>query len=423
MLGPKYTRTAGGVTVARRRLRRDLPRGRPRRSSTTSQRAEMHRAADHAGAAAARVRQRRRRARCRSAIGALSIVGTFLVLLRDHAFTDVSVFSLNLTTAHGPRPRDRLQPVHRLALPRGAAQRAASPTIAVVRTVRTAGRTVAFSALTVAASLCRAARVPARVPASRSPTPASPSPRSPALGAVVVLPALLAVLGPRVDALHDPPAALAEPAGRRLLAPHGHARDAPADADRHGGHRCVLLFLGAPFLRMQLGLPDDRVLPADDAGAPGAATCIRSDFTVEGGRRARRSSRPARRRRRRTRPTIDAYATQLVEAAGRVAGSTPPPASTCRRASGSPAAATPRSARGSSRRRRHVAVASCPSVEPLSAAGRAARARRARAARAVRRARRRARRRSSSTRRRRLFAQLPLAPADHRRRSRSCCCS
>src|SRR5262249_1821641 len=87
------------------------------------------------------------------AIGALSVVGTFVVLLTINRFTEVSVFSLNLTTPMGlglgidyslfivSRYREELRAGH-------------EPNIAVERTVATAGRTVAFSALTVAASLC-----------------------------------------------------------------------------------------------------------------------------------------------------------------------------------------------------------------------------------------------------------------------------
>jgi len=87
------------------------------------------------------------------AIGGLSIVGTFFILIVLNHFTDVSVFSLNLTTGMGlglavdyslfvvSRYREELRAGF-------------EPNEAVVRTVRTAGRTVAFSALTVAAGAC-----------------------------------------------------------------------------------------------------------------------------------------------------------------------------------------------------------------------------------------------------------------------------
>src|SRR5919106_1500702 len=86
-------------------------------------------------------------------VGVMSIVGTFFVLRGLAALTDVSIYALNLTTALGlglaidyslfvvSRYREELRAGH-------------APRVAATRTVRTAGRTVAFSALTVAASLC-----------------------------------------------------------------------------------------------------------------------------------------------------------------------------------------------------------------------------------------------------------------------------
>src|SRR3546814_16719421 len=87
------------------------------------------------------------------AIGALSIVGTMAVLRLMAMVTEVSIFSLNLTTAMGlglaiayslfvvSRYREELRAVH-------------EPNVTVQPTVRTAGRPVAFSAVTVATSLC-----------------------------------------------------------------------------------------------------------------------------------------------------------------------------------------------------------------------------------------------------------------------------
>jgi len=53
-------------------------------------------------------------------VGGLSIVLTFLGLRVASEFGSISVFALNLVTGLGPGPGDRLQPVHRLALSRGA---------------------------------------------------------------------------------------------------------------------------------------------------------------------------------------------------------------------------------------------------------------------------------------------------------------
>ena len=107
--------------------------------------------------------------------------------------------------------------------------RAATVEAAVVRTVETAGRTVAFSALTVAVSLARAARLPARTSCGRSPTPASPSSLVAVVGVVVALPALLAVA--RAPGRHAGRSSAGRPAPstrRRLLAPPGRRRDAAA---------------------------------------------------------------------------------------------------------------------------------------------------------------------------------------------------
>ena len=133
------------------------------------------------------------------AIGALSVVGTFLVLqvlVVAHRGVDLRPQPHD---RDGPRPRHRLQPVRRLPLPGGAGRRVrAEP--AVVRTVRTAGRTVAFSALTVAASLCALLVFPLAFLRSFAYAGVAVAVLA-GLCAVVVLPALLAVLGHRVDAL------------------------------------------------------------------------------------------------------------------------------------------------------------------------------------------------------------------------------
>ena len=85
-------------------------------------------------------------------VGGIAIIGTFLALSLINQVTDVSIFALNLTTALGlglgidywlfmvSRFREEL-----------AAGRSSDD--AVVATVETAGRTVAFSAVTVAISL------------------------------------------------------------------------------------------------------------------------------------------------------------------------------------------------------------------------------------------------------------------------------
>ena len=191
------------------------------------------------------------------AIGALSIVGTFVVLKVLTGFTDVSIFALNLTTALGlglaidyslfviSRYREELAGGH-------------DPGAAVVRTVRTAGRTVVFSAATVAASLAALLIFPQAFLRSFAYAGISVVVVA-AVASVVVLPAMLAALGRRVDSLS---------VLRRRAADEGtgfwHAlattvmrRPVPIAT----AVVVVLLLLGSPFLGIRFGLPDDRVLP------------------------------------------------------------------------------------------------------------------------------------------------------------------
>jgi RND superfamily putative drug exporter len=212
------------------------------------------------------------------AVGGLAIIGTLLVLRLLAALTDVSVYALNLTTALGlglaidysmfmvSRYREEL---------RGGLE----PAEALVATMRTAGRTVLFSAATVAVALLALLVFPLYFLRSFGYAGIAVVALA-ALGAVVVLPALLAVLGRRINSLRLP-------LGRRRP---------PAEVGTGAWHRiamavmrrpvpialavvAILLVLGAPFLGVRFGLPDDRVLPAS-ATSRQVADAIRSDFTA-----------------------------------------------------------------------------------------------------------------------------------------------
>src|SRR5574341_623035 len=216
------------------------------------------------------------------AVGGFAIVGTLLVLRLLAGLTDVSVYALNLTTALGlglaidysmfivSRYREQLR----------AGQ---EPAEALVTTMRTAGRTVLFSAATVAVALVALLVFPLYFLRSFGYAGIAVVALA-AVGALVVLPALLAVLGRRIDSLRLP-------FGRR-------ARPAAADPGAGTGawHRiatavmrrpvpiatavvAVLLVLGAPFLGARFGLPDDRVLPAS-ATSRQVSDAIRGDFTA-----------------------------------------------------------------------------------------------------------------------------------------------
>lgn len=209
-------------------------------------------------------------------IGALSVVGTFLVLFVINEFTEVSVFALNLTTAMGlglaidyslfivSRYREELQDHE--------------PAVAVRRTVLTAGRTVLFSALTVAASLCALLVFDIAFLKSFAYAGLAVSALA-GIYAVVVLPAMLAALGHRVDAL---------PILRRPAVPEtgtGFWHRMATTVMRRPlpiivAVTALLLLLGAPALGMRLGFPDDRVLPPGKASRD-VQDVIRAEFGSE----------------------------------------------------------------------------------------------------------------------------------------------
>ncbi len=209
-------------------------------------------------------------------IGGVTVIGTFLVLTVINGFTDVSIFALNLTTAMGlglaidyalfivSRYREELD--------------AGWPVPdAIVRSVRTAGRTVVFSAATVAISL--ASLLVFRQAFLRSFAYAGIAVAAiAAIASVVILPAVLALLGTRINSLRI---------GRRRRNTSTAAetgfwhRSAMAVMRRPGQIAAVgiaaLLLLGVPFLHINLGLSDHRVLPTT-ASARGALDRISADF-------------------------------------------------------------------------------------------------------------------------------------------------
>jgi RND superfamily putative drug exporter len=208
------------------------------------------------------------------AIGALSVVGTLAVLQLINMVTEVSIFSLNLTTAMGlglaidyslfvvSRFREELHAGH-------------EPHDAVRRTVQTAGRTVAFSAVTVAASLCALLVFPLAFLRSFAYAGVAVAFLAGAFS-VVVLPAILAALGPNVDKLTIFKRSTQEHREGfwHRMAIFVMRRPIPVAA----GAIAVLLFLGAPFLNIDLSLPDDRVLP-ESAPSRQAADVLREEFS------------------------------------------------------------------------------------------------------------------------------------------------
>jgi uncharacterized membrane protein YdfJ with MMPL/SSD domain len=194
------------------------------------------------------------------AIGGVAILGAFTALRVLTLTTDVSTFAVNIVTMLGlglaidyalfivTRYREELG-------------RSGSEREALARTMATAGRTVAFSGLTVAIALGGLLFFPQMFLRSMG-LGGMAVVLVDMLAALTVLPALLALLGPRVDALRI-----------------GRARSgARARGDRGAWFRlarsvmrrpvayavaCVvlLLALGAPFLGIRFGGVDERSLP------------------------------------------------------------------------------------------------------------------------------------------------------------------
>ncbi|WP_329178827.1 MMPL family transporter [Streptomyces sp. NBC_01477] len=200
-------------------------------------------------------------------IGIIAILGTSAVLRGITGFTDVSVFAENLTTALGLG----LAIDYALFIVRRFREELAAgavPRQAVATTLRTAGRTVLFSALTVAAALSAMLVFPQYF--LRSFAYAGVAVVLLAAGAaLIVLPAALVLLGDRVNAL-DLRSLLrrqSRSAGRPAVEPGARyaalarlvMRRAPAFAV---GAVAALLLLGLPFLQVQFGMADDRQLPA-----------------------------------------------------------------------------------------------------------------------------------------------------------------
>src|ERR687888_508032 len=132
-------------------------------------------------------------------LGGLAILVTFFALRIVASFTDLSVFALNLVTGLGLG----LAIDYSLFMVSRYREEAAIDGFgvdALRRTLATAGRTVAFSSVTVAAAVATLILFPQRFLYSMGLAGAVVALVAASL-ALVVLPALLALLGPRVNAL------------------------------------------------------------------------------------------------------------------------------------------------------------------------------------------------------------------------------
>jgi RND superfamily putative drug exporter len=223
------------------------------------------------------------------AVGAFAILGSMAVLRAVTFATDVSIFALNLTVAMGlalaidytlliiSRYRDELA-------------EGADRNHALVRTMVTAGRTVLFSALTVALSMVAMVLFPMYFLKSFAYAGIAVVTFA-AIAAIVVAPAAIVLLGDRLDSLDV-----------RRLARRALGRPEPVRkpveqtfwyrSTKYVMRRAIpvslaiialLLVLGAPFLGAKWGFPDDRVLPQSQT-ARQVGDELRTNFAVDSAR-------------------------------------------------------------------------------------------------------------------------------------------
>ncbi|CQD19585.1 mmpL protein [Mycobacterium lentiflavum] len=201
------------------------------------------------------------------ALGALAVVGSMTVLRLVTFTTEVSIFALNLSTALGlalaidytllivSRYRDELA-------------EGGDRDEALIRTMATSGRTVLFSAVTVALSMSATALFPMYFLKSFAYAGVA-TVAFVATASIVITPAAIVLLGPRLDSLD------VRRLVRRML-----GRPEPVHkpvellfwywSSKFVMRRwlpvglvvvALLLLLGLPFLSVKWGFPDDRVLP------------------------------------------------------------------------------------------------------------------------------------------------------------------
>ncbi|STZ24018.1 putative RND superfamily drug exporter [Mycolicibacterium aichiense] len=201
------------------------------------------------------------------AVGAVAIFGAMAVLHAITFVTDVSIFALNLAVALGlalaidytllllSRFRDELAA-------------GADRDRALIRTMTSAGRTVLFSAMTVALSMSAMVLFPIYTLKSFGYAGVAVVAFA-SLAAVFVTPAAIVVLGDRLDSLNlrrwlrRPVAAVrpVEEGAWYRVAMFSMRRAVPVGV----AIVALLILLGAPFLGVKWGVPDDRVLPTSSS--------------------------------------------------------------------------------------------------------------------------------------------------------------
>jgi RND superfamily putative drug exporter len=218
-------------------------------------------------------------------VGVFAILGAMAVLRLVSLLTNVSIFALNLSIALGvalaidytllilSRYRDELAT--------GAASHEA-----LERTMTTAGRTVLFSAMTVASSMVTMVLFPQYFLKSFACAGVAVVTFA-AAASIVVTPAAIALLGGRLASLDlrrllrrmlgrpDPPPKPVEETFWYRLTTFVMRHAVPIGA----AIIALLLVLGAPFLGVRWGYSDDRMLPSS-ASARQLGDELRNDFAV-----------------------------------------------------------------------------------------------------------------------------------------------
>lgn len=207
-------------------------------------------------------------------IGGIAVVGTFLSLRVLSEFTEISIFALNITTALGlglavdyalllvSRFREELERVG----PGWEAHR---------RTVETAGRTIFFSGLTVAAAAAAMIVLPQRFLYSMGAGAATVALLA-AAAALLATPAMLAILGERVNALSLRRSPAPAPRTGRWYKVANAAMRRPVLVAL--GVTLVLLAAASPLMRATLTQPGSQAVP-EGREARTVTETIKADFT------------------------------------------------------------------------------------------------------------------------------------------------
>jgi RND superfamily putative drug exporter len=216
------------------------------------------------------------------AIGGVAILGAFTALRGFATFTDVSIFAVNVVTiiGLGLAIDYGLFMVSRF---REEMRKTTSVEDALARTMATAGRTVAVSGVTVAISLAGLLIFPQVFLRSMG-FGGTSAVLIAMLAALTLLPALLAMLGPKVDAwsvrpwlrrlFRRSPAAAGGESGAWARIAHAVMRRPVLITVVVAG---VLIALALPFLRVEFGGVDERVLPQGTESREVAET-LQADF-------------------------------------------------------------------------------------------------------------------------------------------------